>query len=86
MIEYHLVALVDDLKILYLGRDLLHNIVQIHNIHYYKTRLLQLGFLTPTSEKIQTLLTWKTTSRSGQAVKCGHSYDEQDVPSRGSVC
>ena len=49
-------------------------------IHYYKTRLLQLGFLTPTSEKIQTLLTWKTTSRSGQAVKCGHSYVGQDVP------
>ena len=37
--------------------------------HHYKTRLLQLGFLTPTSEKIQTLLTWKTTSRSGQTVK-----------------
>ena len=26
-------------------------------LHYNKTRLLQLGFLTPTSEKIQTLLT-----------------------------
>ena len=48
--------------------------------HYNKTRLLQLGFLTPTGEKTQTLLTWKTTSRFGQAIKCGYSHVGQDVP------
>jgi hypothetical protein len=48
--------------------------------HYNKTRLLQLDFSTFTSEKTRTLLTWKTTSRFGQAVKCGHSNVGQDVP------
>ena len=48
--------------------------------HYYKTCLLQLGFSTSTSEKTKTLLTWKTTSRFRQAVKCGHSHVGQDVP------
>jgi len=52
----------------------------VNNVHYYKTRLLQLGFSTSTSEKIRTLLTWKTTSRFRQAVKCGHSHVGQDVP------
>ena len=53
--------------------------------HYNKTRILQLGFFNPTSEKTQTLLTWKTTSRFGQAVKCGHSHVGQDVPNGSEV-
>jgi hypothetical protein len=48
--------------------------------HYYKTRLLQLGFSTSTSEKTRILLTWKTTSRFRQAIKCGYSHVGQDVP------
>ena len=53
--------------------------------HYNRTRLLQLGFSTSTSEKTQTLLTWKMTSRFGQAVKYGHSYVGQDVPNGSEV-
>ena len=50
------------------------------NMHYNKTCLLQLVFSTSTSEKTRTLLTWKTTNRFGQAVKCGHGNVGQDVP------
>jgi hypothetical protein len=53
--------------------------------HYYKTRLIQLGFSTSTSEKTRTLLTWKTTSRFRQAVKCGHSHVGQDVSNDSEV-
>jgi len=39
------------------------------DFHYNKTRLLQLGFSTSTSEKTMTILPWKTTSRFRQAIK-----------------
>ena len=54
--------------------------ISVQSYHYYKTRLLQLGFPTHGSEKTRTLLTWKTTSRFGQEVKCGHSNVGHHVP------
>jgi hypothetical protein len=52
--------------------------------HYNKTRLLQPGFSTSTSEKTRTLLLWKTTSRFRQTGKYGCSHVRQDV-SNGHV-
>jgi hypothetical protein len=52
----------------------------IRSPDYNKTRLLQLGFSTSTSEKTHTLMTWKPTSRFKEAVKCGYSHVGQDVP------
>jgi hypothetical protein len=48
--------------------------------HYNKTRLLQLGFSTSTSEKTMTILPWKMTSRFRQAIKYGRSHVGQDIP------
>ena len=53
--------------------------------HYNKTRLLQLGFSTFTSEKTRILLPWKTTSRFRQAVKYGRSHVGQNVPNGSEV-
>ena len=50
--------------------------------HYNKTRLLQLGFPTHTSEKTKTLLTWKTTSRFRQAVKSCRTRHSQWICSQ----
>ena len=36
--------------------------------HYNKTRFLQLGFSTSTSEKTRTLLPWKTTSHFNKCI------------------
>ena len=48
---------------------------------FNKTRLLRLGSSISTSEKTQTLLPWKTTSRFRQTVKYGQSHHVgQDIP------
>jgi hypothetical protein len=68
------------------GDQRLHSVIYAHiSLSSFAISLLQntsftTGFSTSTSEKTRTLLTWKTTSRFRQAVKCGHSHVGQDVP------